>query len=474
MELDRRTVLRLAGAVPVLAAVPAAIPGHGGGDEWERLRARLTGTLFRPGEPGYDEARLGFFSLYDHRLPAGIAVCANEDDVRRCVDFAARHHVPIAARSGGHSYAGYSIVDKGLIVDLSRLNAIEIRPGGRAAIGAGARLGQVYEALAAAGRALPAGSCPSVGIAGLTLGGGIGVLGRKYGLTCDNLESVRFVGADGKLRVVSEETAPDLLWALRGGGGGNFGIVTSFTFRTAAARTLTNFGLTFPPAVLADLVAAWQDWQPAMPDELWSGMGLGPAAVNCGGCFVGRATELNPLIDDLVRRVGTEPLTRDVSEQSHLATMRAFAEETNFPAAVAQRGEYVSTSRMLTHRVPDPGALASLLTSDPQLYSIVDAYGGAIARVPSSESCFPHRSALGSIQITRGLAGGEAHARQVIGRVRDELGREFGQAGYVNYIDPEMPDWAKAYYGDSLPRLRRVARKYDPDGLFAFEQGLAR
>ncbi|MEU9689942.1 FAD-binding oxidoreductase [Amycolatopsis japonica] len=472
MELDRRTVLRLAGAVPMMAAVPAAIPEGGG--PWERLRARLAGELFRPGDPGYDEKRLGFFSLYDHRLPAGVAVCANEDDVRRCVDFAARQRIPIAARSGGHSYAGYSIVDEGLVVDLSRLNAVRILPGGRAEIGAGAQLGRVYEALAAAGRALPAGSCPQVGIAGLTLGGGIGVLARKYGLTCDNVESVRFVGADGKACLVSEETAPDLLWALRGGGGGNFGIVTSLTFRTAAARTLTNFNLVFPPAALAALVAAWQEWQPAMPDELWSGMGLGAAAANCGGCFVGSAAQVNPLLDELVRRVGVQPLQRDVTEQGHLATMRTFAQESAFPAAVAQRGEYVATSRMLTRPVPDPDALAVLLASDPHLYSIVDAYGGAIARVPSSESCFPHRSALGSVQITRGLDGGEAYARQVIGGVRDELGREYGQAGYINYIDPEMPEWAKAYYGESLPRLRRVARKYDPDGLFAFEQGLAR
>ncbi|KFU81806.1 FAD/FMN-containing dehydrogenase [Amycolatopsis lurida] len=468
MELDRRTVLWLAGAVPVMAALPA------GGGPWERLRARLTGELFQPGDPGYDEKRLGFFSLYDHRLPAGVAVCANEDDVRHCVDFAARQRIPIAARSGGHSYAGHSLVDKGLVVDLSRLNAVDILPGGRAAIGAGARLGQVYEALAAAGRALPAGSCPQVGIAGLTLGGGIGVLARKYGLTCDNVESVRFVGADGTARLVSEETAPDLLWALRGGGGGNFGIVTSFTFRTAAARTLTNFTLVFPPAVVPALVAAWQEWQPAMPDELWSGMGLGATAANCGGCFVGSAAQVNPLLDELIRRVGTEPTEREVTEQGHLATMRAFAREAAFPAAVAQRGDYVATSRMLTHPVRDPGALATLLSSDPHLYSIVDAYGGAIARVPSNESCFPHRSALGSVQIIRGLEGGEAYARQVIGRVRDELSREYGQAGYVNYIDPEMPEWAKAYYGDSLPRLRRVARKYDPDGLFAFTQGLAR
>ncbi len=477
MELDRRTILRLAGAVPAMAAVPAVLAEESGGGDWERLRARLKGPLFRPGDPGYDEARLGFFTLYDYRLPVGVAGCTTDDDVRLCVDFAARHRLPIAARSGGHSYAGYSTVDKGLIVDLAALDRIEIRPDGRAVIGAGATLGEVYEVLAAAGRALPAGSCLSVGIAGLTLGGGIGILGRKYGLTCDSLESVRFVGADGKLRVVSAETAPDLLWALRGGGGGNFGIVTSFTFRTVPSRTLTNFALNFPPAVLADLIAAWQEWQPEMPDELWSGMGLGAEVAYCGGCFVGRATEVNPLLDDLVRRVGTAPIKREVTEEGHLATMRRFGQEKEFPAAAQQRAAYVATSRMLTHPAKDPAALAALLTSEPHLYTIVDAYGGAIARVSSRESSFPHRSALGSIQVTRGAgpdAGGEAQARRVIGQVRDELGREFGQSGYVNYIDAEMPDWANAYYGASLPRLRKVARKYDPDGVFAFEQGLAR
>jgi FAD/FMN-containing dehydrogenase len=203
-------------------------------------------------------------------------------------------------------------------------------------------------------------------------------------------------------------------------------------------------------------------------------MGLGATAANCGGCFVGSAAQVNPLLDDLVRRVGTQPTTREVTEQGHLATMRAFAEERDFPAAARDRADYVATSRMLTHPVSDTDALASLLTSDPDLYTIFDAYGGAIARVSPSESCFPHRDALGSIQVIRGTSDGEARARQVIGQVRDQFGRELGPAGYVNYIDPEMPDWAKAYYGESLPRLRRVARKYDPDGLFAFPQGLAR
>lgn len=214
-----------------------------------------------------------------------------------------------------------------------------------------------------------------------------------------------------------------------------------------------------------------------MPDELWSGMGLGAPYANCGGCFVGRASQLNPLLDDLVRRVGTPPFGREVVEQPHLDTMRRFGEQAEFAAAARQRGTYVATSRMLTRPAADPAALASLLAGEPHLYTIIDTYGGAIARVRPWESSFAHRGALGSIQITRSAApehGGEAHARRVIGQVRDEIGSEFGSAGYINYIDPEMPDWANAYYGANLPGLRRVARKYDPEGVFAFEQGLAR
>ncbi|MCR6489237.1 FAD-binding oxidoreductase [Amycolatopsis sp. OK19-0408] len=469
--MDRRTFLRVSGAVPV-----AGLAGWPPPDDWERLRRRLSGPLFRPGDAGYPEAKQGFFTMYDDRMPAAVVGAARVEDVQEAVGFAARHGLPIAARSGGHSYPGYSTVDGGIVVELSRFSGIEVRSGGQAVLGAGAQLGPIATTLAAAGRVLPAGSCGTVGIAGLALGGGVGVIDRKYGLTCDHLVAARVVTADGRVRTVSATAEPDLFWALRGGGGGNFGIVTGFTFRTVPIADVASFQLYFPPAAGADLLAAWQEWQPTGPDELWSGMGLAANEASLGGTFLGPESRLKELLDDLVRRVGTPPIEQRQRVSDHLSAMRTFDDHDSRPSAAAGRGTYIGTSRMLTRRLDDPGAVVEVLTRDPLVRTIVDSAGGAIARVGARETAFPYRSALASLQFLHGAepeSGGEAGARRSLAAVRDGLGPEFGATGYVNYLDPEMPDWARAYYGVNLPRLRAVARKYDPRGIFAFPQGLS-
>ncbi|MDQ7807116.1 FAD-binding oxidoreductase [Amycolatopsis sp. A133] len=469
--MDRRAFLRISGAVPV-----AGLAGRPPSGDWERLRGRLTGPLHRPGDPGYPEAKQGFFTMYDARMPSAVVGAARVEDVQAAVAFAARHRLPVAARSGGHSYPGYSTVDGGIVVDLSRFSGIEVRPDGRAVIGAGARLGPIATTLAAAGRVLPAGSCDTVGIAGLTLGGGVGVLDRRYGLTCDHLEAARIVTADGRVRTVSGSAEPDLFWALRGGGGGNFGIVTGFTFRTVPIADVATFRLVFPAGTQAALLAAWQEWQPSMPDELWSGANLDAATAAVAGTFLGAQARMNELVDDLVRRVGTPPAERDGRVLDHVRAMRSFDDPESRPGAAVARAAYVGTSRMLLRPVTDPAAVVELLTRAPRVGTLIDAGGGAIARVGARETAFPHRSALASFQFLHGAApedGGEAEARRALAAVRDGLGPEFGTTGYVNYLDPEMPDWAQAYYGVNLPRLRAVARKYDPRRIFAFPQGLS-
>ncbi len=475
MTIDRRTFLRLSGALPMVGSI--AWPDE---DAWERLRHSLAGPLFRPSDPGYPEAKQGFFTLYDDRFPAAVAGAARVEDVQRCVEFAAARGLPIAARCGGHSYPGYSTVDGGLVVELSRMADVRVRPDGSAVVGAGARLSDVTAVLAAAGRVLPAGTCGTVGVTGLALGGGIGVLDRKYGLTCDHLVAARVVTADGCVRTASATSEPDLYWALRGGGGGNFGIVTEFTFRTVPVEDVTTFDLKFPVAAQAALLGAWQEWQPRMPDELWSGMGLGPSAAGLSGTFVGPEARLKPLLDELVRAVGN-PSERMQRERSHLEAMahfdgRDFRGGANPDAAPAQRAAYIGTSRMLMRPIEDPAEVVALLDSSPLLYTIIDAGGGAVGRVGTHETAYPHRRALASFQMLHGAGpadGGEAFARHAVGVVRDGLGPEFGTTGYVNYLDPEMPDWARAYYGTNLGRLRRVTRKYDPEGVFAFPQGLS-
>jgi len=270
--------------------------------DYQALAGKLTGHVITPNAAGYDLARRSYNPLFDTRRPAAIAQCANTSDVQACVDAAVASHTPIAARSGGHSYAGYSTPDNALVVDLTGLSGVRV-DGDTAVVGAGTRLIDVYAGLAAAGRCLPAGSCPSVGVAGLTLGGGIGVLSRKYGLTCDRLVGATVVTADGRARTVSADSDPDLFWALRGGGGGNFGIVTSFTFDTDPAPNVTAFSLRFPAAAAADVLAAWQQWVPAMIPELWSNLVLsGGSPVQCrvGGCYVGGVSGLNTMLNNLV------------------------------------------------------------------------------------------------------------------------------------------------------------------------------
>jgi FAD/FMN-containing dehydrogenase len=469
--MDRRAFLRISGAVPV-----ASLAGWPPPDDWERLRRRLSGPLFRPGDPGYPEAKQGFFTMYDDRMPVAVVGAARVEDVQAAVGFAARHRLPIAARSGGHSYPGYSTVDGGIVVDLSRFSGIEVRPDGRALIGAGARLGPIATTLAAAGRVLPAGSCASVGIAGLALGGGVGVLDRKYGLTCDHLEAARIVTAEGRVRTVSAVAEPDLFWALRGGGGGNFGIVTGFTFRTVPLRDVATFDLHFPVGTQAALFAAWQEWLPTVPDELWAGIGIGADHANIGGTFLGPQAQLDALLADLIRRVGTPPSGQRRQVLDHLSAMAAFDDPESRPGLALDRAAYIGTSRMLLRPAPDPAAVVEVLLATPGVDTIIDSAGGAIARVGERETAFPHRKALASFQFLHGAGpehGGEAAARRALAAVRDGLGPEFGTTGYVNYLDPEMPDWAQAYYGVNLPRLRAVARKYDPRGIFAFPQGLS-
>ena len=226
--------------------------------DWNELAASLTGALVQPSNPAYGVDRLLYNSKFVDVRPRAIAYCATSDDVARCIDFATSHDVAIAARSGGHSYAGYSNSD-GLVIDVSRMNTITVDTASNiATVGAGAKLIDVYNVIGARGRLLPGGSCPTVGIAGLALGGGIGVFARKYGMTTDNIRSVDIVTADSSTLTANAGNHADLLWASQGGGGGNFGVVTSFEFTVHPMPVVTLFTLQYPWGAAATMLAAWQ------------------------------------------------------------------------------------------------------------------------------------------------------------------------------------------------------------------------
>src|SRR4051812_27100607 len=455
------------------------------GVDYAGLRRALKGTLLRPGDAGYTAAAKPYNSALGVRRPAAIAKVAGADDVRTCVRRVRGHGVPLAARGGGHSYAGYSTPDNGVVVDLSALKTLTVKTDGTAVIGAGARLIDVYAALAAHGRALPAGSCPTVGIAGSTLGGGIGVVARAYGLTCDHLLSATVVGADGDVHTVDTNHNSGLLWALRGGGGGNGGIVTAFTFSTVPAPTVTVFSLQFPAARTARVLHAWSTWMKAAPHRLTSLCHVTAAATPTNrvtGTWTGSTSGLSAQLAAFIAEVGVDPTSHRTHTYGYLDAMRYFAgclslsvtacHPTSVPGGTLGRESFRAASRIVEHTLTasTSSTIVHLMSRQKGMVLLFDSLGGQVAEIGNSETAFAHRTALASVQV---YAGSAASGAAVIA-VQKALAPLVGTGAYVNYLNPGQTDWAKAYYGVNLSRLRRVVRRYDPAGVFTFAQSVLR
>nr|HET6901341.1 FAD-binding oxidoreductase [Ktedonobacteraceae bacterium] len=470
---------------------------------WSELARSLRGTLIRPTSPDYSAARQLFNRRFDVVHPAAIAYCASPTDVQTCIAFAQRFGLPLVPRAGGHSYAGYSTTT-GMVVDVSRMNAVTMNVGtGTAIVEAGSRLIDVYATLAPYGLVLPAGTCPTLGIAGMTLGGGVGVLGRKLGLACDNLLAAQIVVADGRVLTCDVEHNPDLFWALRGGGGGNFGVVTSFTFHVHPVASLSLCTLNWPWGNAADVLDAWQSWAPQAPDELWSSCWLQATSdkssdpvVQVNGVYIGDAASLDSLLESLTNRIGVAPTRRYVSEAGLLETMLYEANcegltvgqchlPSQDPNGQLERSTFRSKSDYFTRTLPRQGiaALVNAITACQTSPTLglggigIDAFGGAINRVAADATAFVHRNALFSIQYAATWNANdpasiaEENHRWLLGMWQAMRPYASG-AAYQNYIDPDLADWQQAYYGANLPRLQQVKTAYDASDFFHFAQSI--
>ncbi|WP_344874378.1 FAD-binding oxidoreductase [Nonomuraea antimicrobica] len=437
------------------------------------MRRELAGTLVLPGDAGYTTARRLFNPAYDQVRPQAVAYCESAGDVSACLGFARANGVPVTSRSGGHSYAGWS-TGTGLVIDVSRMNAVSYADG-QATVGAGAKLIDVYDRLSRRGVSIPAGTCPTVGIAGLALGGGIGVVSRKHGLTCDALESVRLVTADGRVLTCDADHHAGLYWACRGGGGGNFGVAVSFTFRTFAASRLTVFFLHWPWSKAGAAVRAWQSWAPSAPDELWSALHLTRSArgldVAVVGAYTGPASALNRLLDRLAERVG-RPSSRSVRTTSHLDAMKIMGGCSSMSVDRCRRmprEAFGAKSHLAYRELPADGvrALVNGVARSGGHSVLLDAMGGAIGRVAPTATAFPHRAALFSVQYYA-----EGTSRSWLRDLHTNMSRYFGNHGYVNYIEADLKNWRSAYYGANAARLAEVKSTYDPGRLFRLPQGV--
>jgi FAD/FMN-containing dehydrogenase len=500
-----------AGCAPVAPHPPAptrsAPPGPPtsapvGPPDWADLAGRIGGSLARPGDPRYETVKLTENPRWDAAMPLAVLTASGATDVSAALAFAQKYALPIAVRSGGHSYPGYSAggaagtgVAPSLVIDLRGIDTITFGPGNRVNIGAGASLAQVYDAVGRRGRALAGGSCATVGIAGLALGGGVGVLVREYGLTCDSLVGVKIVTADGVLHNASADTDSDLFWACRGGGGGHLGVVTSLSFETKSAPTVTMFALSWPFSSAAKVVRAWQAWAPHADSRLWSTLKLlnGPKYGTQPGLFVsgtwlGDPSALPAQFAPFFAAAG-RPATNGSATHSYHDAMMSYADCATIPLARCNTGKGGSLEREsfgatshIAYEPLDGAAIQTLISKVVAAGKVpgireggisMDALGGAVGKLAPDATAFPHRKALASVQYTATFPDGKdpAPLDAYVRGFRAAMAPSWGDGAYVNYSDPTLADPAASYFGDNASRLRGIRAQYDPTGVFTQPQG---
>jgi FAD/FMN-containing dehydrogenase len=497
VRVNRRELLLRAAAVPMAGGLAACSSGGSattpgkvtapttGRMTLADLAARLQGPLLRPGTSHYDTARVISNERYTAQ-PQAIARVVSEADVVQCVRFAAGGTLPFTARCGGHSYAGYS-TNRGLVCDVRRLSAITIAADGRSVtVGAGVLAIDLVTALAARGLAVPTGSCPTVGMSGLALGGGVGFAARVFGATCDNIRAVRIVTADGRVVTADPATNPDLYWACRGGGGGNFGVVTALTLATHPVSTAAYGFCNFPWSQAGAALAAWQALAPHGPDNLYLICALetgtsAPVARVFGQLLGGSEAALRSAIAPITAVAGASLSTGhgsylDVQRiWAGCATESAAACRTIQPASFAARSAYVAD--------PLPARAAQAIVTAVEARQtqgagsgavLLDPYGGALNRVAPDATAFVHRDQLFSAQMLAywGSADGGSAAGAWLNSLHASLGPFTSGQAYQNYIDPGLAGWQEAYYATNLARLRAIKRTWDPDQVFRFRQGI--
>ncbi len=494
-DLGRREFLRRAGAgaVALAAAGPLglgeAVAEPSGAATLDRrelreLRRLVRGRVVTPGDRHYRRIRRIYNRRFDGIDPPAVVEVAGTRDVRAVIDWANRHDVKLTARAGGHSYAGYSTTHRGVVVDVRRLRRIDVSNGARrATVAAGVPLIEMYAELAGKGMTVPGGTCPTVGVTGLALGGGMGMASRKLGLTCDNLTGLSIVTPDGRLRHVDGRHDRDLLWACRGGGGGNFGIVTSLTFATHPVSSASYFHVSWPWSQADQALDAWQRFAPGTSPALSSVLSLHTGSkqpkITGSGQFFGSEEQLRKLLGSLTAVDGVE-LTVGTEDYLDLMLRWAGCEGESVPACLAgertaffAKSDYASSPldsrgrRRMLRAVEDgqqQGVTASI---------ILDAYGGAVNRVRPDATAFVHRDQLYDIQyLARFTRGGRRRAADWAEDAHRLLRRHVSGESYQNYIDPRLKDWKRAYYGDNYERLVDVKTRYDPEDRLRFRQGI--
>jgi FAD/FMN-containing dehydrogenase len=446
------------------------------------LRAQFRGQLIQPGDRDYDQARRVYNAMID-KHPALVARCVDAADVIAAVAVAREQRLAVAVRGGAHNGPGFGTCDGGVVVDLSPMRGVRVDPAEKTVrVGGGCVWGDVDHATHPFGLAVPAGFVSSTGVGGLTLGGGIGYLARRYGLTVDSLLSVDMVLADGRFVTAGPKRHADLFWAVRGGGG-NFGVVTSFLFRAHPVQMVYGGPILWPLEKAAELLRFWQDFVLAAPEDFngWFGILTVPpvppfpeehhlkkmGVVVC--CYTGSLPEADAAFKPLR---GFSPPAIDFAGPIPLPALQSLFDPL-LPAGMQWywRADFVDRyDDRAIELVVEHGAKTPTLLSQMHIYPI----DGAAARVGKTDTAWAYRGVNFS-HVISGVDPDPANNERMIG-----WAKEFWQAlhpysaggGYVNMMMDEGQEQVRASYGENYPRLARVKAKYDPQNLFRVNQNI--
>ena len=501
--ISRRTVLG-AGAGAVALTGLGSTPGFaGGGLPWSQLRTHLQGQLVLPTDPGYTVAKQLDLQQFDAVHPQAVAYCAGSADVALSLKFAQDNHLPFAVRSGGHSGGGYS-TSTGLVIDVSRLNSISLN-GTKVRVGTGVQGVDAINALAPHGLAIPGGYCPTVAVGGYYQGGGIGLLTRAAGIGSDRITAATVVLANGQTVTASATQNRDLYWAVRGGGGGNFGVVTSYDISTAAVAQVGLVNLVWDWTKAADMLAGYARWVVDAPRTIGGGafLQLPEAAPGVPGIpmvFVsstGTTAELNSEVARLISLTGAPVQQTPAAVLPYQAAMMNFyrcaadnvagchrADTT--PGGLLTRPVFGLQRSRMFNRLPsrsvwdNAAALFETLRVPGQAHIMeVLPLGGAVKDLCRTDTAFVHRDALFTVNFLTDIETaaaadqpGRAAGQQFVDDGFDIVDPQSAGETYQNFIDPELTDWRQSYYAENFPRLALTKLKYDPHGAFKFAQSI--
>ncbi len=420
------------------------------------------------------------FSKRTQLTPRVRVVAASAAAVSATILWAVNNGVGFAVRSGGHSYEGFS-QSPDLVIDVRGMKAIKLSGDRKSvAIGSGSSLGSVYDALASSHLAIPAGSCFPVGVAGHSLGGGFGLLGRSFGLACDSILSMEVVDAAGKILTASEQENPDLFWALRGGGNGSFGVVTNFNLRTSPVNMVAKFAITWtkPVTQAVKIVQAWQQWLENAPSSITGTLHLtkakgGLIQVHMAGLSVQSESSLKVELKRLRSLAGAASVSTTTMTFHKAAVIFDGGEPNPDSVLMKAKSDYVTDpmtgqgiSTLLNGLVRAPGEIAVLC----------DTYGGAINKIAADATAFVHRGNTRYVMqyYMQWDSAGASEANIAMMRTLYASMRPFVSGGcYVNYCDLDLGDgYAKAYWGDNLPRLMKIKAEVDPKNIFKHAQSV--